>query len=328
MAVKNLILYDSEERYISNLAEMFVRRRELSFQVYYYSDWGKFHEECLTKDPDILLITEEVSPDQRKLIEARRVFVLTENLRGTVSDGEHAVFKYQSAEAIISEVLKVCVDQQEEGLLRITRKNALEVIGVFSPVHRIGKTTFCRELGKRMAEQKSVLYLNLELFSGWEQHLPDQERQGMEDLIYYARQEESNLGVRLTSLVNKDESLDYVAPFAVCQDMAEVSEEDWLSLIRQIAEKSSYDVLILDISEAVSGFLSMLDCCDVIYLPGGSSRIAKAKIMQYRANLVDLGYQDLLNRTREIVLPKDIRTYTAEIIEGEEGANDAGRTIT
>ena len=46
------------------------------------------------------------------------------------------------------------------------------MIGIYSPVHRIGKTRFAMNLGQKLSEKAPVLYLNLEGYSGGGYYLP------------------------------------------------------------------------------------------------------------------------------------------------------------
>ena len=47
------------------------------------------------------------------------------------------------------------------------------LIGVYSPIHRIGKTKFALRLGRQIAEKVPVLYLNLESYSGGNYYFPE-----------------------------------------------------------------------------------------------------------------------------------------------------------
>ena len=42
----------------------------------------------------------------------------------------------------------------------------MEVIGVYSPIHRIGKTQYALQLAKEFAKKGNTLYLNLEAYAG------------------------------------------------------------------------------------------------------------------------------------------------------------------
>ena len=57
--------------------------------------------------------------------------------------------------------------REKRGEVRIRDEPLVRgMIGIYSPVHRIGKTKFALRLGQKMARQVPVLYLNLEGYSG------------------------------------------------------------------------------------------------------------------------------------------------------------------
>lgn len=59
---------------------------------------------------------------------------------------------------------------KERAVAKTLRKTRGSLIGVYSPIHRIGKTKYALELGKELAEKGPVLYLNLEEYAGGEHY--------------------------------------------------------------------------------------------------------------------------------------------------------------
>ena len=117
-------------------------------------------------------------------------------------------------------------------------KSEGDLIAVYSPVHRIGKTQFAIKLGKELAEREPVLYLNLEEYSGGGFYFPEQHKQNLGDLLYYLRQEKRNLGMRISMMAGQYENLDYIMPIPCVQDLKSIREEEWISLCdQQIAFK-------------------------------------------------------------------------------------------
>ena len=61
------------------------------------------------------------------------------------------------------------------------------MIGIFSPVHRSGKTGYGLRLGQELAVSRNVLYLNMEIYGGIGGHFPE-EGHTLGDVLYYLRQ--------------------------------------------------------------------------------------------------------------------------------------------
>ena len=103
-----------------------------------------------------------------------------------------AVYKYQSVDNILREIMYYYSDQngEEEYYAGIHREN--RVIGVYAPSDGIRKNKFALTLGQILAEERSVLYLNLEECSGLSEILGGN-HWNLSDLIYYLRHNVSDL---------------------------------------------------------------------------------------------------------------------------------------
>lgn len=75
-----------------------------------------------------------------------------------------------------------------------------QLIGVYSPVHRIGKTKFALELGRELSKEGPVLYLNLEEYSGTSHYFPEETEHNLTDLLYYLRQDKAIIGLRISAM--------------------------------------------------------------------------------------------------------------------------------
>ena len=86
------------------------------------------------------------------------------------------------------------------------------ILGVYSPVHRIGKTKFALRLGSQIAEKRHALYLNLEGYSGETCYFPDHNGYDMGDLLYCVRQDSMNQGIKISTMTGQIKGLDYILP--------------------------------------------------------------------------------------------------------------------
>jgi len=336
---KSLVIYDSEYMYAYNLMEILSRKRELAFQLYVCTSLERLIQFSEQNRIDILLIEETIDLDTRKMLAAEKVFVLTRGSASELSSSEHQIYKYQSAGGILSEILRVCLNDQEQGLYNPVSKKKLKILAVYSPIHRVGKTLFALEMGKSLARGKRTLYLNFERYSGdtcyfsphdsaYSQGYNPRAREktsvqpntskagGMEQLLYYTKQEEVDLGVRLSTMVDQLEELDFVLPLPVSCDLKELTSEDWKSLFQQIEKKSVYEILILDLDETVNGLFDILEVCDVIYMPIRNDKISIAKVKQYERHVEILGYQKINECTKKLILPRDIPSFVSRLMRG------------
>lgn len=296
MDVKNLVICDREEGYAKALALYLTKKTELSVQVQVCSSM-KHVLAVAESGIDYLIISEKYCLKDRKRVGAKKVFVLTSGNLKEKDEKETALYKYQSGEKLLGEMLKECDDLEtaESFLWKNTKKQSGKIIGVFSPVHRIGKTTYALRMGERLSASSNVLYLNLEIFGGIGGHF-EEGGQTLADVLYYVRQEKRNLGLILTTMVCHREGLDYILPMPVSEDVKEVEAEEWISLVRKIMNESIYETIILDIDEGIRHPYQLLKMCTEIHLVTDESVYSRAKERQFEKELLLLGYEDILRK--------------------------------
>lgn len=294
MKNKSLVVCDREESYVSAFAHYITQKEGLSFQVQACTDLPHVLSIQEKERIDYLFISSGFSPDDREQIKAGKIFVLTGDDDSALRPDETGVYKYQSGEELLSELIRQCSlgEQTDNVFLKKIRKKQAKIIGIFSPVHRIGKTSYALRLGQKLSERANVLYLNLETYGGIGGHFPEG-GQTLADVLYYARQEKSNLGLMLTTIVGHKGKLDYVAPIPVSEDIKAVSGEEWRSLIEQIMEQSIYEVLILDMDEGLREIYQIFYACSEIHMLTLKDSVSESKLRQFEEELSLLGHEEL-----------------------------------
>lgn len=287
MGSKSLVICDPEEYYAQALAFYIMNRKGIHFQVQVCSKLEYIQE------TDILLISDVFSEEERSNVNAKKVFVLTG--RGKLPTQDDVIFKYQTGEQILDEILEKCEEfyEQDELFFTSSQKKKGKIIGVFSPVHRIGKTLYALKKGEEMASAANVLYLSLELYGGIGGHF-EKGGQTLEDVLYYARQEKGNLGFMLTKVVKQKGNLDYILPVPVSEDIKDIRAKEWILLLKQIMEQSIYEIVVLDIDEGIRDVYELLDICTEIHLLMDQTAYSQAKIEQFERELTLLGYEGML----------------------------------
>lgn len=297
MNVKRLVICDCEEGYAKALALYLMGRTELSLQVQVCSSISHVMEAEDEGKIDVLFISEMYELSERRRVEAKKIFVLTAGNLREKDEKEYPLYKYQSGEKILAEFLTQCEELQigNSGYRASAVEKDHKIIGVFSPVHRIGKTSYALRLGERLATNSNVLYLNLEIFGGVGGHF-EEGGQTLADVLYYARQEKGNLGLMITMLVRHRNGLDYILPMPVSEDMKEIEAKEWLNVVQKILQESIYDTIILDVDEGIRKVYDLLEHCTEIHVLTDEEEYSKAKMEQFQQELAFLGYEDILRR--------------------------------
>ncbi len=312
MSEKNLIVCDKEILFAVELGENISSRSEYALKVYTYTSVENVLKFQKRKKIHILIVDERFVFDERKQIGAEQVFVLTKDCCRDLQKGEKQIYKFQSADKILAEVFKSYYENTNDSLLKSVRKEKGRLIAVYSPIHRIGKTTFALALGKELARKEKTLYLNFEEYADIGGRFQQAEGRNFGDLLYFLRQEEGNLPFRLSNMIEKKEELDYVSPIPSCIDLKEISEKDWKLLFESLLKESIYETIILDLSESVQGLFAILQMCDQIYMPVLEDAISVNKICRYEENIEKFQLKGIMEKTYRFVVTEDMGQYGIE----------------
>ena len=140
----------------------------------------------------------------------------------------------------------------------------------------------------------------------------------MGDLLYYMRQEEGNIALRLSAMVMKMDQLDYIPPILMSFDLREITVEEWKQVISGILKETYYETIILDLGESVQGVMELLQLCDRIYMPILEDVVSRRKIERYEEGLKRMHMSSIESKTYKFVEVTDMSAYARKMVKEEE----------
>lgn len=295
---------DLEASYACNLTDYMNERKNSPFEVQAFTNLESLADFAEKNHIELLLISTEAMCDQIKDMDIERIIILSDGEPVEHLEQEPCVYKYQSSDSLIAEVMSYYA-RTSPCLQPVTFTDTkTELLGVYSPLGRVGKTMFALTLGEILGEKKKVLYLNLEDYNGFERIFSANYPSDISDLIYFARQREGNLIYKLNGVIQTFHNLDYIPPaFSPC-DLREVHYEEWIQFIQEIAACGEYETIILDMGNQIEEIPQLLRRCKKVYMPVLGDPISRAKLLQFEKNMNVLEYQDVLEKTERLYLPE------------------------
>ena len=274
---------------------------------------------------EILLISTKAMCSEIKELPIERIIILSEGESLKNLEEYPFVYKYQSSDSLIAEVMEHYAVGSPQLELMPSALKKTQVYGIYSPVGRSGKTSFALTLGEILAEKRQVLYINLEEYSGFEELFGETFKTDLSDLIYFARQKEGNLIYKLNAVIQNFHELSYIPPALSPIDVRDVTGEEWLSFLSEIMNYCEYDVILLDLGDHVDELFQLLKCCDRIYMPTFDDIFSKAKERQFEKLLQILECGDIMDRIRKISLPVQLpqkggKDLIQQLVWGEMGS--------
>ena len=156
---KIFAICDLEESYVVRLADYLNRRKMVPFEVQAFTNLTSLLDYSQDNHIEILLISTEAMSDEVKRLDVSRTIILYDGEELNLEERENCVYKYQATDCIAREVMNLYTGGS--GALKFSLQQAgCEVLGVYSPVARCGKTMFALTLGEILSETEKTLYLD------------------------------------------------------------------------------------------------------------------------------------------------------------------------
>lgn len=299
-----LAIYDLDVEYANCLMEYISAKQGIPFKTVVFTEKDALLEYVSENYTDILLISASEMDNSLMSQNIGKIILLSSGNIFSEYIGYSSIYKYQSTENIVREVLDYYVDvRKDKGMVSVSKGNA-DIIGVYSPVGRTGQTTFSLVLGQVLAADYSVLYINMEEFSAFDKILGKSYPGDLSDLMYFFKQNPEALSIKLQAIVNNMHGMDYIPPLLYSVDLRNINTEDWIQLIQKISATGLYDKIVLDLSSMVRDVFQILDMCSTVYMPIHDDRISLMKVSAYEEYLLKNEKEELVNRTVKIKTPQ------------------------
>ena len=298
---KILAICDIEADYSYQFMEVINARKTCPFLVHAFTSPKTLLTFLKAEAADVILLASEFYDEGLRDMTGATIFLLGNGREPEIPEGIPVVSKFQRAEDILRIILK---QYEISDPFLETSQHATEIIGIYSPLHRVGKTMFALALGQEMGRRGKVLYLNLESCSGFSSIFREEYEVDLTDLLYFARQEEGMLLSQLALITKTVRDLDYVPPAKVPVELMDISGDEWNYLLDQLAASGVYDTILIDFGEGIRGLLGLLSRCDRIFTPIAPDFYSRSKMMQYEEMLELLDYTEILEHTCKISLPR------------------------
>ena len=316
-----MAIYDEDPFYAERFAEAVNQREKTPFTVVAFASIEKLKAFSLENPIEILLADQGFLEEVRE-VKARQTMVLSGGEQ--VSDFEDipCIYKYQSADAIIREVMACyCTMPGDVPSAALGHKSIL--LGVYSPVNRCMKTSFALILGQVLARDGQVLYISLEDCSGFRRIMGQSGSEDFSDVLYYYSQGGCSWA-RLKSLVYTWDQLDYIMPARYPEDLCQITAKEMTELLSKLAGERIYEVIIIDLGQFGKKAAEVLEICDGIYMPIKQDWISASKVEEFEEYAAVSGHGGLLDKIQKLKLPcqssfSGQRNYLEQLLWGELG---------
>lgn len=302
MEKKVLVICDTEKQYAVKLMEV-LSRKNFGFQIHAFSDLDGLCRFAERTPIEILLIPGKIMRESLTGYDIGKIILLSDGQFFEKFSDYETIYKYQSAEHIMKEVLCYYAEYAHPMTGMYCGKKEFEVHGIFSPIGRCGKTALAESLAKSFGKHKKTLLLDLQSYCAREEQLGEEQLWDLTDIIYFLRQGKQTFLYKLGSIVRNQLDYDYVLPMKTTADLKSVTPAEWTELLEKLASDSDYQIVVIDFGQDVCGLFQVLSQCTQIYTPILNDADAKRKVENFEWMLKEENFEKVINSIHKINLP-------------------------
>lgn len=317
MEIKVLAICDTEKQYALKLMEAFCEKKNLGFQVHAFSTVEDLEQFALRTRIEILLIPGKNMSKNLNTYDIGKIILLSDGEFCEEFSDYESIYKYQSADHIMKEVLCYYAEYARPVAGMYYGKKEVEIYGVYSPIGRCGKTALAEGLAECLGKKKKTLLLDLQSYSARKEQLSHEELWDLADMIYFLRQGKQTFLYKLGSIVKSKETFDYILPMKAPADLRSVTLSEWIELLEKLATDSDYHVVVIDFGYEICGLFQLLSQCSRIYMPILSDEDSQKKLENFEWIVRDENFEKMMNNIQKIHLPEYIDSRNVKLFMRE-----------
>ncbi len=289
MAKINIIIADSDELYLNHLTNYLIEHNN-TFQVCSFTAKEALTAYLADKShkTDIIAFSEDLMNEDIAAADIPVKILLSDGSFSSLTEYE-SVNKFQKTNKFINDILMIYAEKSGRvEAVSLGDKNT-KIIGFYSPVGGVGKTTVALGTAYALAMQgKKVFYLNAEKINSTVEILNRGETGNFSDVYLALKTKGANVGLRIMAnkYTDSESNISYINPAESSLEINELTEDEFKRLVAEFEKLGEFDIVIIDFdSDFSKEKISMLETCDRIIVPFTDESISLSKIKLFAREL-------------------------------------------
>ncbi len=279
--------------YAERFAEYFCHNKNNCVDFRIFTIREKISEFTKKTRIDVLLTDRGCVDDVGNEKNVGKIIVLSEGNYVMENEKYPVIFKYQSVEEIIKEVLADIADDENISINNTSViKNNTELIGVYSASGGNIILEYGVELAVKTGKIKKTLLVCLEQLNGLDgASWPENETKkrsnvsykelsyvrGMSEVIYYLNKRGNKLALKLQSIICQKSGVDCIYPVEDYRDLESLDKNGISEFINVVSEQMDYDVVIFIVGYLSEAFMELMQRCDRLYFKAAQDGIERER---------------------------------------------------
>ena len=278
-----IVILEDDKEYLSSFLGYFENYNESALKIAGFSEKESFFKYANQEKIDLILTKEELLGDIENDVDNEKIVLLTEEAGIESINGIKTLYRFQHMKNMIRYIINLCAESVpiKNEIIRVTGEKKVQIIGVYSPVKRCGKTALSMELAGNLAKNGKILLINMEEYSACRRYDGENKEYDLADLLFFYMQNSWSFELKLKAVLQNMSGFDYIPPMENGDELRNITTEQWKGLILEICKVSDYKIIILDLSDIISNILRLLDMCDFIIMPYMRDEISMHKAAEF-----------------------------------------------
>lgn len=321
---KVMAVYDEDPFYAERLSDYVNRKEKGVFAAQAFTSKERLEEFAREHNIDVLLAGTPADDSKISEIQSAQKIYLTEEPGKKKGGNQTEIYKYQSGDDIIREVMAAyCETPEAKAAFPGLFDKEKRVVGIYSPVGRCGKTSMALAIGQLLAREEKALFITLDTFTGFSGLLDEPWKRDLSDLIYYYKQGRFH-ALRLNSIIYYLGDMAWLPPIRFPDDYNQITAEEMADFLSKILQEGGYSTLVLDIGNYGKQVVPLLEICHVIYMPVKEDVISQAKLQEFEQYMDECGKRKLKERFHKVHVPvvtgiRRMEHFPQELLWGDMG---------
>lgn len=295
-----IAVYDENQSYVDRFISYSKKRLGMRREIAGFTDVDALINYLKENKIKVLLLSEEGINKEQEAEKINEKIIETKNVEKLVYLGQskniHGKFlhinKYQSMNKILTEVEELLGEKEIEN----DEESVAEIYGIYSPCMSAQIKKFAFGICENLAQNKKVLYINLERFSGIVTKLGISKDSSISNLIYFYKTNPRKLRESLDETKIRQGGFDILTAPLDMADIDEIELEEWKKFINALAIAGDYKAVVIDMYEAFNNLEPIFAMCKKIYIPLFGGADEKEKVYEFKEYFEIRNRQDLLKK--------------------------------
>ncbi len=299
-----LALLVDEQEYAGELSAYLSSKSDFIFKPVIFTGSDLFLDYEENHNVDLLLCSEGFMPELKGRARTQNICILTEHSLVGEQTESNIIFKYQSSEEILREIMEFYSSYKSAAPENETIADK-RFICVCSPLGGSYCSTYSLALADYYSKKGHTLFISFDpffLLPGESKKYTDK---NLSDIIYFLQIYEKNPMEFIGRVANRRGNLEYVSGVSHWFDIADITPLQMRKLFTALCESDVYESIVVDMGGLGSAGIELLAGCSSIYVPIRRTSGYKRILEEWKRQLSFSGQREILQKVVERELPFD-----------------------